>query len=104
VVWREDAETELADLYMFIIEERGLPQTAREYVHEIVDRCEDLADLPFAGRARDEILPGLRSVAFKSVVIFYFVDAHTVTITNIMHRARDYERLLRGERPDRWRP
>lgn len=94
VVWRETAEAELADLYNFIVEQRGLTQTAYDYATRIVARCEELASLPHAGRLRDDILPGIRSIAFESVVILYQVEANLVTITNIMHRARDYQRLL----------
>lgn len=95
VVWRENAETELAELYDFIANVHGLPETAYAYADRIVARCEQLADLPLAGRRRDDILPGLRSIAFESVVILYVVGDQTVTIASIMHRARDYARLLR---------
>jgi toxin ParE1/3/4 len=98
IVWRETAETELGDLYHYIVREHGLPDPAFAFTERIRLRCNRIIDAPLGGRARDEIVPGLRSIAFESVVILYTIADTEIVVTNIVHGARDYERLLR-DRP-----
>lgn len=41
-------------------------------------------------RARDEILPGLRSVVVHPYTVFYRVRDDTVEIVRVLHERRDF--------------
>jgi toxin ParE1/3/4 len=66
--------------------------TIERYVARLRERCERIGALPFGGRARDDLLPGLRTVIFESrILIAYRVNADHVEILNIFSHGRDYE-------------
>jgi toxin ParE1/3/4 len=46
-------------------------------------------DMPYAGRARDEIRPGYRSLPVNDYLIFYRVEAPGVSIMHVMHGRMD---------------
>jgi toxin ParE1/3/4 len=51
------------------------------------DKCRLLATNPFAGRSREEIAPGLRSVVVGSYVLLYTVtDAEVIVVRFIYGR------------------
>jgi toxin ParE1/3/4 len=61
-----------------------------------VARCRLIPTLPHGGRPRDDLAPGLRTVAFeRRVVIVYRVVGSTVEITNVFYGGRDYAALYR---------
>ena len=77
------------------------PVVARRYVERIRERCRRITLLPQAGRPRDDLAPGLRSVAFeRRVVIIYRLTNETVEIINVFHGARDYAAIYRPNEPD----
>jgi len=55
---------------------------------------------PLLGRAREELAPGLRSVAIERYVLFYRVSETAVTIVRILHGARDINRIMKGNGAD----
>lgn len=70
--------------------------TAINFLKQLENRCQDTATNPGAGRRRDEITPGLRSVTHGSYVIFYRVAPSKagVEIVRVLHGARDLKRLF----------
>jgi len=74
----------------------GSPVVARRYVERIRARCRLIPTLPYGGRPRDDLTPGLRSVAFeRRAVIIYRVVGKAVEVTNIFHGGRDHAALYR---------
>lgn len=63
------AEQDLEDIYDHIAEQN--PDAAFRVIYAIEKRSEALADMPNAGKKRDEFLNGVRSVAEGNYVIFY---------------------------------
>lgn len=53
-----------------------------------------LGDNPLAGRERPELNEGLRSFPYGSYLIFYRIWAGEVTVTRVMHSARDLDELF----------
>jgi toxin ParE1/3/4 len=99
VVLRPQAEEDLAAIYEYIAQ--NSPQRAIGYVRRLRLRCEALTYFPERGRARDDLLPGVRMLPFeRSAVIIYRVESDVVRIINIFYRGRNYEAILRGEVPD----
>lgn len=92
----EDADLDLFKLALYIIESGGSVRTAERYVDRIIIRCRKIGNIPFGGRPRDDLLPGLRMVPFeKNTIIAYRITGDTVEITNVFHGGRDYEALFR---------
>lgn len=99
--FRPAALADLEDIFRYVLRVSASPVVARRYVERLRARCGHIATLPLAGRPRDDLAPGLRSVAFeRRVVIVYRVHNEAVEITNIFHGARDYAALYRPDSPD----
>jgi toxin ParE1/3/4 len=64
----ESAERDLVEVGNFIA--RDNPANAARFVERLEEHCELLASRPLIGRARNELVPGLRSLPFGRYVIF----------------------------------
>jgi toxin ParE1/3/4 len=97
VVFSPEAETQIVALYEYLAAHAS-PAIAEAYTNAIIERCEQLGEMPFAGIARDDIRRGMRTMFFRRrVVIAYSIVAKTVTILAIFYGGQDYESLLRDE-------
>ncbi|HXC56620.1 MAG TPA: type II toxin-antitoxin system RelE/ParE family toxin [Rhizomicrobium sp.] len=95
VTFRPLAEKDLIDLYDYIADEAGT-RVAGAYIDRIEGACLALKTFPLRGTARDNIGPGLRTMAFeRRAMIVFRVLKSEVTIVRIFHGGRDFERILR---------
>lgn len=102
VVFRPDAQRDLAALYAYIRDASGGPEVAIGYVRRIRSFCEGLEPFPERGVLRDDIRPGLRLVHFeRRVVVAFTVTPEQVRIGRIFYGGRDYTALL-GHEPESW--
>jgi toxin ParE1/3/4 len=90
----ERAERDLVEIGDFIA--RDNPVAAAQFVALLEQRCSLLAVHPLAGRARDALIKGLRSLAYGRYVIFYRAIEDGAEIVRVLHGARDVRRALRG--------
>jgi toxin ParE1/3/4 len=98
VRFRREAARDLLSIFFYIEELSRNTTTARDYVRRIRDRCERIGHAPLGGRPRDDLVPGLRTVAFeRSVVIAYLVVEQRVEIVNMFYGGRNYEALYRRD-------
>jgi toxin ParE1/3/4 len=68
----------------------------RHYVERIRARGRLIPALLHAGRPRDDLAPGLRTVPFeRRAVIVYRIAVEALEITNMFHGGRDYAALYR---------
>lgn len=65
VVLREEAISDLANIYTYIAQVSASPVTALGFVHRIKARCQRIGIVPMGGRPRDDLHPGLRTVPTK---------------------------------------
>ena len=100
--FRPEALADLEDIARAIRRASGSQEVARRYLARIRERCRHIATLPLAGRPRDDLATGLRTVPFeRRLVIVYRVTNPTgVEITNVFHGTRDYAALCRGQDDD----
>lgn len=92
-----EAHADLDELYDYIADAES-PDTAAHYIDAIITYCEQLADFPHRGRAREDIRPGLRTIGYRRrAVIAFTVSEDMLTILGIYYGGRDYERLLATE-------
>lgn len=95
VTYSSRARQQLSNLYLWIAEQSGFPDRAEEYVSAIFDYCDDLADFPFRGTARDDLRPGIRTLGFRRrVVIAFAVHENTVEILGVYYGGQDVEIML----------
>jgi toxin ParE1/3/4 len=69
VRYRPEAIADLADIYRIIRRVSASPVTARRFVERIRERCRRIGILPHAGRPRDDLFPGLRTVPFEQKTV-----------------------------------
>ncbi|MEL6060960.1 MULTISPECIES: type II toxin-antitoxin system RelE/ParE family toxin [unclassified Methylobacterium] len=90
---RSEAVADLESLYDYVAADS--PERAIIFLRRIGDRCESLSLLPGAGRARDDLAPGLRLVAFeRRVVIAYTLRKTHIDVLRVLYRGRDVNALL----------
>jgi toxin ParE1/3/4 len=71
-------------------------EAAEKVVRAIDDACRLVGEHPLAGRSRDEIRPGLRSVGARPYIVFYRVRDEHPEIVRVLHGRRDIGRIFRG--------
>jgi toxin ParE1/3/4 len=93
VIWSPEAQTDLADIWSYYRETAG-PQLADSRLRAISSACLLLEEHPLAGRAREEIRPGLPSVLVGPHVVFYRVMGETAQIVRVLDGRRDIEDIF----------
>lgn len=87
-------KTVISDLVWADLEDIGdyiaqdSPLRAREFVSELLDHCERLADFPMSAPQREDVSPGIRAASHGQYLIFYHVAEGALRI----------ERILQGNR------
>ena len=83
------ARSDLFDLYHYIEGHSG-PERAGIYLARIERLCTSLIDFPERTVPRDDLLPGLRTVALeRRVVVALTVTDTVVTILRVLYAGRD---------------
>ncbi|WP_026597163.1 type II toxin-antitoxin system RelE/ParE family toxin [Methylobacterium sp. 77] len=101
VTYRPEALDDLRDIFRLVRQWSENTAVAASFVRRIKARCDRIGDAPHAGRPRDDLAAGLRTVPFEhSAVIAYQVEDDRVRITNIFYGGKDYEALYRGSQDE----
>lgn len=101
VAYRPAALYDLEEIYRGIARASASHDVATGFVTRILARCLKIGDAPHAGRPRDDLYKGLRTVPFDKVaVIAYLVEPKCVRIVGVYYGGRDYEALYRGHEAD----
>jgi toxin ParE1/3/4 len=96
VSWSRDALADLAEIWRYYAGVGGSP-TADNIIRNIDNVCRLLEDHPLAGRSRDEVRPGLRSIAVRPHVLFYRVIDNAAEIVRVLDGRRDLDDIFRDE-------
>ena len=90
VTFRPQARSDFRTIFRMVLDRSQDVATARRFTQRIKDRCERIGDAPYAGRPRDDLEVGLRTIAFeRSAVIAYTIDQDRVRIDSIFYGGRD---------------
>lgn len=89
------ADVDLLELWSYM-SPNGL-DAADEFLDRFEKSLELLAERPFAGRAREEPAPGLRSFPVGTYLVFYRVQADVAQIVRVRNAARDVESAFRAD-------
>ena len=93
IVWSADAEEDLFQIWSYLA--RQTSQTiADRQIRTIRQACRRLGRLPYSGRTRDQLVPGIRSILIEPYVAFYRVTNTNVEIVRVLPGRRDLEAVL----------
>jgi toxin ParE1/3/4 len=89
VVWAPRAKRDLAQVWQYYLRVASA-EVADKLLREIAESARRLSDNALRWRARDELMPGLRSVLVHPYVIFYRVNDRTVQVVRVLHGRRNF--------------
>jgi toxin ParE1/3/4 len=87
------AAADLSGIYEYTILNFGLTK-AREYLTDLHERFESLAENPMQGRSASELSPDLRRLEYESHVVFYVSKAKGIRIVHVLHQNMNMKRHL----------
>jgi toxin ParE1/3/4 len=94
IIYSPEAMAQLLQLQRYIAQAASA-DIARNYVRNIMARCDGLAEFSERDTPRDDVRPGLRTIAFRRrVIIAYMIDRTAVTILGIFYGGQDFEDML----------
>ena len=96
VIWSPDASADLSAIWDYYVEAAGR-HTADGIIRGIFEMCTVLEAHPFAGRARGEVRPGLRSIAASPHVVFYRVNDGVAEVVRVLDGRRDLDEIFAHE-------
>jgi toxin ParE1/3/4 len=96
VLKRPQAEADLDDIWWYIAQDN--PTAADGFLDKIEEHCRMLAQTPYIGRSRDELLSSLRSFVIGNYLVFYIPieGGGGIEVVRVLHGARDIEVLFRN--------
>ncbi len=95
VVYSARAQSQLRAMFLEIAGDAS-DESALRIVLDLQARLAILADFPLLGRAREDIAPGIRTLAFdRKVLVAYGVATDLIRIVGIFRRGEDFEASLR---------
>lgn len=89
-----EAEADLQDIAFYIFQETGNVEIADRVIQLVAQRFVLLADHPHAGRARDDLRPGIRVFPVGDYLLLYREAGGDVVIVRVLHGSRDVEALF----------
>ncbi len=90
LLFREAASADLEAILEYI--GRDNPTRAVTFTNELRQQCQNIATLPGTlGRSRAELLPNMRSWAYKGYVILFTYKEGTIEIINVLDGRRDID-------------
>jgi len=97
IVYTQTAHQDLKDIYEYIAYVLLVPNTAGSFVGNIISEIRTLESFPERNPLyKDEPWrsKGIRFMPVKNYLVFYAVDAETVSIIRIMYGGRDISHQL----------
>lgn len=83
----EDAQGDLREIWEFVSAKDV--EAAMRLLKQITDKFDTLLSFPSAGRGRDDLIVGLRSLAVGRYIIFYQPEDDGIEVLRVLHGSRD---------------
>lgn len=97
IVFTPEARDQLDRLHAYIATAADM-DIASQFVNGIIDHIATLQEFPKRGTPRDDIRPGLRTLAWRRrVTIAFVVEEADVVVIGIFYGGRDFETLLKED-------
>ena len=94
-LWSPEALDDREKIWAYYVSVAGI-HTAEKIIRELGRAVALIEEHPFAGRARNEIRPGLRSFAMTPHVVFYRIARDTPQILRVLDGRQDIEEQFAG--------
>jgi len=94
VAWSSGAEKDLLQIWNYLAREASI-ENANRQIEKIRQLSRLLSEQPQAGRLRNSLIRGIRSIATPPYVLFYRLSDDAVQIVRVVHGKRDIEAILR---------
>ena len=88
LVWSPEAEADLLDIWRWGAA-RFSPDAADAHLRDIQRAARNLTDSPFAGRSRDDLRFGVRSIVVYPTVVFYRAGGRSIDIVRVVDGRRN---------------
>jgi toxin ParE1/3/4 len=98
VVWAPRAKQDLLDIWRYYARVAS-PEIADNMLRRLAGASEAIARNPLARRARDDLVPELRSALVPPHTIFFRLADGDIEIVRVLHERRDFPALF-GRRPN----
>jgi len=95
IIWSPEALDDVDRLWDYYAGIAGRA-TADKVVREVARVVKAIDEFPFAGRVRDEIRVGLRSLAATPHVVFYRLSNDRPEIVRVLDGRQDIEEIFSG--------
>ena len=89
VTRRPQAEADILEIWDYIAEDSILD--ADRWVDRLDEKLALWATQPMMGRSRDELAPGIRSLAFGRYVVFFEPLSDGIDVVRVLHGSRDID-------------
>lgn len=97
IVFTPEARDELHELHSYIAIAADA-ETASRFTGDIIDHIATLSEFPKRGTPRDDLRPGLRTMAWRRrMTIAFVVEEYDVVVIGVFYGGRDCEALLRED-------
>jgi toxin ParE1/3/4 len=93
LVWSADAENDLFSIWRYGAE-RWSPTAADDHERALWYAAQWLLEKPKLGKARNELMPGMRSVFIDPHVLFYRISPKSIDIVRVPHEHEDIETIF----------
>src|SRR5438128_10523625 len=97
ILWSPEALDDLDRLWDYYARVAG-PATADKIAREIAKVVTTIDDFPLAGRMRDEIRPGLRSLTVAPQIVFYRLNNDRPEIVRVLDGRQDIEEIFSDDK------
>jgi toxin ParE1/3/4 len=88
LVWSPEAETDLLSIWSWGATHFS-PDIADTHLRDIQRAAAHLIEFPEAGVARDQIVPGIRSIVVYPTVLFYRIASASIDIVRVIDGRRN---------------
>jgi plasmid stabilization system protein ParE len=97
IVFTPEARDQLDHLHSYIASAADA-EIALRFADSILDHIARLSEFPERGTPRDDLRPGMRTLAWRRrVTIAFVVEESDVVVIGIFYGGRDFETLLRED-------
>jgi len=93
LIWSADADNDLVLIWKSGAE-LWSHEVAEKHLFEIEYACERLLHDPLLGKAREDLLVGVRSITMRPHVIFYLISKTGVEVIRVLHQRMDIESIF----------
>ena len=92
VTRRPQAEADILEIWEYIAGDSI--SAADQWVDELHEKMSLWASQPLMGRARDELVPGVRSLTFGRYVVFFEPLQDGIDVVRVLHGSRDIDAIF----------